>query len=250
MAEMKAAICCIVAVVSLIHLVTAADHVVGGPTGGWQGGTDYKSWVSAQAFAPGDTLTFKYSSRHNVLEVTSDDYEACSTANPVSYDNSGATTIALASPGKRYFICGGPGHCQAGMKLEVAVAERPAPTTPSPTPQLPPPPQHAELRHAPAPMPLPPAPASSEPPKRAGSPHKKRPKRHYSSPPKPAPALAPAPTPTVQAVEAYFPMAALAPMSSSPPPPPMSSDAAAVSRAKWGEVAVEILALGFVVLAL
>ena len=65
---------------------------------------------------------FRYSSNHNVVEVTADDYEACSTANPVSFDNSGLTTVALTAPGKRYFICGGPGHCKNGMKVEVDVA--------------------------------------------------------------------------------------------------------------------------------
>ena len=56
MAEMKAAIC-VAAVATLIHVVTAADYIVGDPTGGWQGKTDYKSWASARSFAPGDTLS-------------------------------------------------------------------------------------------------------------------------------------------------------------------------------------------------
>lgn len=253
MAEMKAAIC-IAAALSLIHVVTAADYIVGNPAGGWDARTDYKSWAAAQTFAPGDTITFKYNSFHNVVEVTKDAYEACSTTNPVSYDNSGSSTIALAAPGKRYFICGAPGHCQAGMKLEVDVADRPAPMTPSPPPLLPPP-QHAKQRSAPAPMPLQPAPMpwspaprtwsttpapAAAPPRHAG--HKNHRRRHC--PPKHAPTRAP----TVQSVEADFPLAALAPMSS--PPPPMSSDASAVLRAKWGEVTVRLLALGLVGLAL
>lgn len=56
--------------------------------------------------------------------------------------------------------------------------------------------------------------------------------------------------PTVQSVEADFPLAAPAPMSSSPPPPPMSSDADAVLRSKWCEVTVGLVALGIVVLAM
>jgi hypothetical protein len=55
-AEMKAAIC-ITAVAALIHVASAADYIVGDPAGGWQGRTDYKSWASAQTFAPGDTLS-------------------------------------------------------------------------------------------------------------------------------------------------------------------------------------------------
>ncbi|XP_051220637.1 early nodulin-like protein 14 [Lolium perenne] len=229
MAETKAAIC-IAAVAAMIHVVCAADYIVGDPTGGWQGRTDYKSWAAAQSFAPGDTLTFKYSAYHNVVEVTADDYEACSTANPVSFDNSGLTTVALTAPGKRYFICGGPGHCQNGMKVEVDVADRPAPAAPSSPPQLPP-------------SPLPPAPApAAEPPRHAG--HKRH--KKWCSPPKPAPALAP----VVQSSESYLPLAAVAPMSSPTPPAPMSSDAVAVWHSKWGGATLGLLALWFAVLPL
>ncbi|KAF7031112.1 hypothetical protein CFC21_042489 [Triticum aestivum] len=236
MADMKAVICiAAVTVVSLVHLVAATDYIVGNPTGGWQGKTDYKSWASAQTFLPGDTLTFKYSSNHNVLEVTADDYETCSTANPVIIDNSGTTTIALTAPGKRYFICGGPGHCQNGMKLEVEVADRPAPTAPSSPPQLPP----APTPPSPVPRTWPPSPApAAEPPRHAG--HKRHKKRH--SPPPAAP--------TVDPAEAYFPLATLAPMSSPAASLPMSSDTAAALHGQWGYVALGLVALWFAVLAL
>uniref|UniRef100_A0ACD5VSF2 Uncharacterized protein n=1 Tax=Avena sativa TaxID=4498 RepID=A0ACD5VSF2_AVESA len=235
MAEMKAAIC-VAAIATLIHAVTAADYIVGDPAGGWQGKTDYKSWASAHSFAPGDTLTFRYSPYHNVVEVTRDDYEACSTANPVSFDNSGLTTVALTAPGKRYFICGGPGHCQNGMKVEVDVADRPAPTAPSTPPLLPPLP--------PAPAPSSPAPApAAEPPRHAAH---KRHKKWRHSPPGPAPTM----PPVVQSAESYLPLAALAPMSSTTPPPPMSSGAVAVWRAKWGGATLGLVALWLAVLAL
>uniref|UniRef100_A0A0E0JPN2 Phytocyanin domain-containing protein n=1 Tax=Oryza punctata TaxID=4537 RepID=A0A0E0JPN2_ORYPU len=249
MVEMKAAIC-IAAAVSLIHVVSAADYTIGSAAGGWGG--EYKAWVASQTFVPGDTLTFKYNSYHNVVEVTKDEYEACSATNPVSADSSGSTTIVLTAPGKRYFICGAPGHCQSGMKLVVDVADRPAPATPSPPPLLPPllppSPRHTKRRTAPAPMPLPPAQAPVWSPapapaatQRRHSGHKKHRSRHL--PPKPAPAM----VPTVQSVEADFPVAAFAPMSSPPPPPPMSSDASAVVRQKWRDV-VGLVALGLVVL--
>ncbi|KAL5222050.1 hypothetical protein ABZP36_026763 [Zizania latifolia] len=252
MAKMKVAIC-IAAAVSLIHVVTATDYIVGSPAGGWGGGkVDYIAWAAAQTFAPGDTLRFKYSSYHNVVEVTKDAYEACSAANPVSSDSSGSTVIVLTTPGKRYFICGAPGHCQSGMKLEVDVADRPAPTTPSPPPLLPPSsfPRHAKRSRpaAPAPMPLPPplmpvSPAPA-PAQRRRSAHKKHKRRHL--PPNPTPARAP----TVQSVEADFPAAAFAPMSSPPPPPPTSSEAATVMRVKWSNAVVSLVALGLVVQAL
>lgn len=57
MAEVRAALARVAVALSLIHAVTAADYVVGNPSGGWDGRTDYKSWAAAQTFAPGDTLS-------------------------------------------------------------------------------------------------------------------------------------------------------------------------------------------------
>ncbi|XP_066310036.1 stellacyanin-like [Miscanthus floridulus] len=190
MGTMKA-LACVAWALSLINVVMAADYVVGNPAGGWDGRTDYKSWAAAQTFAAGDNLTFKYNSYHSVMEVTKDAFEACTTTDPIFYDNSGSTTISLTMPGTRYFICGAPGHCLGGMKMVVEVADRPAPTTPTSPPLL-------------------------QPPRRAG--HKKHRKRYCP----PETLHAPAPAPTVQAAEADFPFAMFAPMSAPPPPPPTS----------------------------
>jgi hypothetical protein len=57
MAAMRALITGAAAALSLIHVVTATDYVVGSPDGGWDGRTNYKSWSEAQTFAPGDTLS-------------------------------------------------------------------------------------------------------------------------------------------------------------------------------------------------
>jgi hypothetical protein len=177
---------------------------------------------------------FKYNSYHNVLEVTKDAFEACTTTDPIFYDNSGSTTIALTMPGTRYFICGAPGHCLGGMKMVVQVADRPAPTTPSSPPALPPAP----------PMPSAPAPApAAAPPRRAG--HKKHKKRYC--PPETLHAPAPAPGPTVQADEPDFPLAMFAPMSAPPPPPP-TSGGPAVLRATWGEATAALAALAWFML--
>ncbi|CAO2177967.1 unnamed protein product [Urochloa humidicola] len=252
---MKALVCFAVAL-SLIHSVTAADYVVGDPNGGWDGKTNYKSWAAAQMFAPGDTLTFKYNTYHNVLEVTKEAFDACTTSNPISFDNSGTTTVLLTMPGTRYFICGAPGHCLNGMKMEIEVADRPAPTTPSSPPQLPPPPPaHDDAKQqpaAPAPMALSPssAPSSAPAPALAGAPpghaghnknkHKK--KRSYCPP---ETSVAPARPPAVQAVENLFPFADVTPMSSPPPPPAATSGGpAAVLRATSSEATAALVSLG------
>ncbi|EAZ41456.1 hypothetical protein OsJ_25978 [Oryza sativa Japonica Group] len=72
----------------------ATTYTVGAPAGSWDTRTNYAQWVSAVTFRVGDQLVFKYS--------------------PAAHDVVGAT-------GTRYFMCGFPGHCAAGMKIAVKV---------------------------------------------------------------------------------------------------------------------------------
>ncbi|XP_078171211.1 early nodulin-like protein 14, partial [Carex rostrata] len=88
-------------------------------------------------FVPGDSLTFKYPSSHDVVQVTKADYDTCSGSNPLGSYTGGSTTIKLTTAGKRYFICTTPGHCAAGMKLEVDVTSTTATTAPAPSPAAP-----------------------------------------------------------------------------------------------------------------
>ncbi|CAM0151668.1 unnamed protein product [Urochloa decumbens] len=135
---MARAILAVAAVAALaVQLAAAADHKVGG-SGNWDAsGTNYNAWCAKQVIKQGDTMSFKYSASHDVTEVSKADYDACSGANPIKSYTGGATSIKLAAPGKRYFICSIPGHCAAGMKLEVTVAAAaaPAPAAGKPKPR-------------------------------------------------------------------------------------------------------------------
>lgn len=63
---------------------------------------------------------FEYNSLfHSVLEVSREDYESCNTQSPMKSYTTGKDSITLESSDPRYFICGAPGHCQMGMKLEI-----------------------------------------------------------------------------------------------------------------------------------
>ncbi|KAM0949006.1 putative Blue (type 1) copper binding protein [Dioscorea sansibarensis] len=121
--------------VCCVPLVLSTDYTVG-DTSGWNSGVDYSTWTSGKTFKVGDTLAFNYGSGvHTVAEVSSSDYDSCSSSNALSTDNSGSTTVSLKSAGTRYFICTVPGHCSNGMKLSVTVAgdggSSSTPTTPS-----------------------------------------------------------------------------------------------------------------------
>jgi len=82
---------------------------------------------------------------HNVLQVTKQDYESCNVKSPVATFASGRDFITLDKAGHSYFVCGFPGHCQAGLKVAISVraSSSQSPDVPSPpsTPrEIPPPP--------------------------------------------------------------------------------------------------------------
>ena len=65
---------------------------------------------------------FSYPSEiHNVVQVTPAAYASCSAARPLKVYSNGNSLVRLSRRGTYYFICGIPGHCDAGMKMKVTV---------------------------------------------------------------------------------------------------------------------------------
>lgn len=110
MAAIAAALC--------MQYTWAVQYDVGGRPG-WYTSVDFKTWASAKRFTTGDTLVFKYSVVHSLVEVNKAGYDSCSAATAIKSYSDGNTAIVLSKAGKRYFISGSAGHCNAGMKLEV-----------------------------------------------------------------------------------------------------------------------------------
>eukprot|EP01018_Ginkgo_biloba_P011359 Gb_14088 [translate_table: standard] len=126
----------------LVQTSLSAQYTVG-DNQGWDSSTDLNTWISGKKFSTGDTLVFKYTSFHSLVEVNKAGYDSCSTANSVRTHSDGNTVITLSSAGKRYFICGTPGHCSGGMKVEVDTqlavsAPKTSPASPSPSAAAPP----------------------------------------------------------------------------------------------------------------
>ncbi|KAM0848149.1 hypothetical protein ACQ4PT_054568 [Festuca glaucescens] len=130
MAMVKAVLVAVLAVAALAQLASAVDHPVGGSGTKWTTSGGYDAWSAAQKFTTKDSLVFDYSSSHDVVEVSKAGYDTCSTSGSVATYTGGKTTIKLTTAGKRYFICGIPGHCTAGMKLEVNVVAAATPANP------------------------------------------------------------------------------------------------------------------------
>ncbi|URE49823.1 Plastocyanin-like domain [Musa troglodytarum] len=76
------------------------------------------------SFRHNNVAVFKYNKNfHNVLEVSKADYKACSAASPIAAYTSGNDSITLKRRGHHFFICGVPGHCSAGQKVDVRIAK-------------------------------------------------------------------------------------------------------------------------------
>ncbi|KAM0927834.1 hypothetical protein ACQ4PT_002094 [Festuca glaucescens] len=102
---------------------SAAVYKVGGASG-WTilGNVNYTDWAGKNTFHVGDIIEFKYPQGiHNVLEVKKADYNSCTNSTPIATHTSGDDKVTIKSPGHRFFICGVPGHCAAGQKLNVRV---------------------------------------------------------------------------------------------------------------------------------
>ncbi|KAG8369733.1 hypothetical protein BUALT_Bualt14G0044500 [Buddleja alternifolia] len=96
-----------------------------GDSAGWNSqGTDYKLWASGIKFKVGDAIVFYYNPQiHNVLQVTKEDFVACSATAPLGTYTGGSDSIELYASGTYYFICGFPGMCQdGGQKVEIKVS--------------------------------------------------------------------------------------------------------------------------------
>ncbi|CAL0314569.1 unnamed protein product [Lupinus luteus] len=122
-----------------VHVSCAEVYKVG-DSDGWTiiGNVDYKNWASTKNFQLGDTIIFEYVAQfHNVMRVTHAMYQSCNGSSPITTFISGNDSIKITNPGHHFFICGIPGHCQMGQKVDINVLKVSAPEpspTPSPTP--------------------------------------------------------------------------------------------------------------------
>ncbi|ESQ56076.1 hypothetical protein EUTSA_v10026766mg [Eutrema salsugineum] len=97
-------------------------HKVGDSSGWTMIGVNYDCWASSRTFQVGDSLVFEYNNDfHDVTEVTHNDFELCEPSKLLAKYQTGSDTISLTKPGLQNFICGVPGHCDIGQKLQILV---------------------------------------------------------------------------------------------------------------------------------
>ncbi|XP_022948200.1 blue copper protein-like isoform X3 [Cucurbita moschata] len=221
-----------IAATLVVELAMAANYTVG-DSDGWEIGTDVQSWAASKNFTVGDVISFVYSANHDVVEVKEVDFGSCSGSNPIEKHTGGNTAITLSTAGKRFFICGVPGHCTAGMKVQIDTLAASSPP-PSSTDAPPSPPPHATPSSPPPaspPLVAPSSPPPASPPKSATKPPTKSPLApspgSNASPPAPPfkptpPSSAPTPEPPIPPFPFDQPLIPSA-APTTPPPPPSSA---------------------------
>ncbi|XVF87606.1 hypothetical protein PTKIN_Ptkin18bG0133600 [Pterospermum kingtungense] len=55
------------------------------------------------------------------MRVNVEDFKLCNSDTPLAVYRMGTDAVQLESLGEYYFICGFPGHCQAGQKFHITV---------------------------------------------------------------------------------------------------------------------------------
>lgn len=83
---------------------------------------------------------FEYNPQfHNVMQVIHAEFKACNATSPISTHTTGNDSITINTHGHHFFLCGVPGHCQTGQKVDINVLRAPSvgpspPRRPSPVP--------------------------------------------------------------------------------------------------------------------
>lgn len=128
----------IAALVALVCVDLSSGAVLTvGDKAGWTiiGNINYTAWASNQTFEVGDIVVFVYNKNfHNVMEVSKDDYKACNNGSPLATHTSGNDSISITRRGHHFFICGIPGHCSLGQKVDIRVPKLASSAAPSGAP--------------------------------------------------------------------------------------------------------------------
>ncbi|XP_050213699.2 blue copper protein 1b-like [Mercurialis annua] len=121
---------------AIVPSITAwgKEHIVGDEAG-WRLQFDYQAWAYGKKFHVGDKLVFKYpTGAHNVFRVNGTGFQSCIRPAITEALATGNDTILLATPGRKWYMCGVGKHCEYGMKLFINVLPLYNAPTPAPSP--------------------------------------------------------------------------------------------------------------------
>ncbi|PRQ17931.1 putative cupredoxin [Rosa chinensis] len=124
----------VLAILAIVSPTILATDFIVGDDKGWTINVDYQVWARGKLFYVGDNLVFNYpEGAHNVLKVNGTGFQECAAPAGTVALTSGQDVINLATPGRKWYICGVSKHCEVGpQKLFITVM--PASFAPSPSP--------------------------------------------------------------------------------------------------------------------
>ncbi|KMZ74367.1 hypothetical protein ZOSMA_12G00510 [Zostera marina] len=108
-----------------------------GDSDGWTelGSPNYTAWTVSKTFQVGDIILFEYkNSFHDVLEVSKEDYKSCNVNSPLASYTSGNDSVPINRRGHHFFVCGKPGHCHDGQKVDIRIPKLETTILGSPSP--------------------------------------------------------------------------------------------------------------------
>ncbi|KAI3724537.1 hypothetical protein L2E82_36318 [Cichorium intybus] len=119
-------------VAAIATSVSSKEFIVGDDKG-WTLNFDYQAWAYGKEFVVGDKLVFRYPpGKHNVFRVNGTVFQQCMIPPANEGLTSGYDVITLATPGRKWYICGVGKHCETGgMKLFINVLPYSKPPAPS-----------------------------------------------------------------------------------------------------------------------
>ncbi|GAU24889.1 hypothetical protein TSUD_116130 [Trifolium subterraneum] len=142
MAMVEKAVVLLMMIMVAAQVSNAAVYKVG-DSAGWttMGNVNYMKWAADKNFQIGDTIVFEYNAQyHNVMRVNRTMYKSCDASAPFKTFTTGNDSIRLTKGGHHFFLCGVPGHCQIGQKVDInikvpasAKAPKVSPSAPAPT---------------------------------------------------------------------------------------------------------------------
>ncbi|XP_010646917.2 blue copper protein 1a-like [Vitis vinifera] len=109
----------------VLPAVAMATEFTVGDDQGWTINFDYVAWAKDKVFHVGDKLVFKYTAgRHNIFKVNDTAFTNCTIPPANEALTTGNDVITLATPGRKWYICGVNDHCaNYGQKLAIIVLE-------------------------------------------------------------------------------------------------------------------------------
>ncbi|ESW16208.1 hypothetical protein PHAVU_007G137400 [Phaseolus vulgaris] len=97
--------------------------------------TYYNNWTHSHFIRAGDSIEFQFDDKfYNLIQVSQQEYEHCTSLQPLRIFNSSPVILPLKERGELFFTCSISNYCCLGQKIMISVHEGSSQNPPSPSP--------------------------------------------------------------------------------------------------------------------